>query len=162
MSTSILRKGPEVKYASIQRHRRVWPIRVQCRVLEVSVSGYHQHLARRRKIAQRRHLSDEALVVHIRAVYAENRGAYGWPRIWRQLRAEGIRVGKQRVQRLMQERGIRARGKRRFRVTTTDSRHDLPIAPNLLDRNFTVAGPNQACAGDITLLGNQNCGRECN
>jgi hypothetical protein len=109
-------------------------------------------MARRREIAQRRHLSDEALVVHIRAAYAENRGAYGWPRIWRQLRAQGIRVGKQRVQRLMREHGIRARGKRRFRVTTTDSRHDLPIAPNLLNRNFTVAAPNQAWAGDITYI----------
>jgi putative transposase len=111
-----------MKYAFIQRHKRVWPIRVQCRVLRVSVSGYHQHLVRRREIAQRRHLSDEALLVHISAAYAENRGAYGWPRIWRQLRAQGIRVGKQRVQRLMQQHGIRARGKRRFRVTTTDSK----------------------------------------
>jgi putative transposase len=141
-----------VKYAFIQRHRRVWPIRVQCRVLGVSVSGYHQHMKRLRGIAQRRHLSDEALLVHIRAAYAENRGAYGWPRIWRQLRAQGIRVGKQRVQRLMQEHGIQARGKRRFRVMTTDSRHDLPIAPNLLDRNFTVAAPNTAWSGDITYI----------
>ncbi len=78
--------------------------------------------SRRRQIAQRRHLSDEALLVHISAVYAENRGAYGWPRIWRQLRRQGIRVGKLRVQRLMQKHGIQARGKRRFRVVTTDSR----------------------------------------
>lgn len=141
-----------MKYAFIQRHKRIWPIRVQCRVLGVSVSGYHQHLARRREIAQRRHLSDEALLVHIRAAYAENRGAYGWPRIWRQLRAQGIRVGKQRVQRLMKQHGIRARGKRRFHVMTTDSRHDLPIAPNLLNRNFTPAAPNQAWAGDITYI----------
>jgi hypothetical protein len=107
-----------MKYAFIQRHRRVWPISVQCRVLRVSVAGYHEHLARRREIATRRHLSNEALLVHIRAVYAANRGAYGWPRIWRQLRAEGIGVGKQRVQRLMQQHGIRARGKRRFRIAT--------------------------------------------
>src|SRR5271169_894042 len=107
---------------------------------------------RRRDILRGRHLSDEALLVHIRAVYAENRGAYGWPRIWRSLRAQGIRVGKQRVQRLMQRYGIRARGKRRFRVTTTDSRHSLPIAPNLLNRNFTVAAPNQAWTGDITYI----------
>jgi putative transposase len=125
---------------------------VQCRVLGVSVSGYHQHLARRREIAQRRHLSDEALLVHISAAYAENRGAYGWPRIWRQLRAQGIHVGKQRVQRLMQKHGIQARGKRRFRVATTDSRHDLPIAPNVLNRNFTVASPNQAWVGDFTYI----------
>jgi transposase InsO family protein len=141
-----------VKYAFIQHHKRIWPIRVQCRVLGVSVSGYHQHMARRREIAGRRHLSDAALLVHIRAAYAENRGAYGWPRIWRQLRSQGIRVGKQRVQQLMQEHGIRARGKRRFRVMTTDSRHDLPIAPNLLNRNFTVSKPNQAWAGDITYV----------
>ena len=141
-----------MKYAFIELHRRIWPIRVQCRVLGVSVSGYHQHLARRKEIAQRRHLSDEALLVHIRAIYAETRGAYGWPRMWRQLRAQGIRVDKQRVQRLMKQYGIRARGKRRFRITTTDSRHDLPIAPNVLKRNFTPAAPNQAWSGDITYI----------
>jgi transposase InsO family protein len=141
-----------MKYAFIRRNRRVWPISVQCRVLRVSVAGYHEHFARRSNILQRRHLSDEALLVHIRAVYAENRGAYGWPRIWRQLRAQGIRVGKQRVQRLMQRNGIRARGKRRFRITTTDSRHGLPIAPNLLDRIFTVATRNQVWVGDVTYI----------
>jgi len=140
-----------MKYAFIERHRRVWPISVQCRVLRVSVAGYHEHGVRRRGMVRRRHLSDEALLVHIRAVYAANRGAYGWPRIWRQLRAQGIRVGKQRVQRLMQQHGIRARGKRRFRITTTDSRHGLPIAPNLLDRNFTVAKPNQVWVADISV-----------
>jgi transposase InsO family protein len=87
-----------------------------------------------------------------RAVYAKNRGAYGWPRIWRELRAQGIRVGKLRVQRLMQRNGIRARGKRRFRIATTDSRHGLPIAPNLLDRNFTVATANQVWVGDVTYI----------
>jgi transposase InsO family protein len=141
-----------VKYAFIKRHRRFWPICVQCRVLLVSVSGFHQHLARREDIAKRRHLSDEALLVHISAVYAENRGAYGWPRIWRQLRAQGIRVGKLRVQLLMQKHGIQARGKRRFRVATTDSKHGLPIAPNVLDRKFIVAAPNQAWVGDFTYI----------
>ena len=135
----------------IRRHRRVWPICVQCRMLGVSVAGYHEHLVRRLEIARRRHLSAEALLVHIRAVYAANRGAYGWPRIWRELHAQGVRVGKQRVQRLMQQQGIRAREKRRFRVTT-DSRHGLPIAPNLLNRNFAVAAPNRAWTGDITYI----------
>ena len=67
-----------MKYAFIQRNKLVWPISVQCRVLQVSVSGYHAHLWRRVNLAQRRHFSDEALLVHISAVYAENRGAYGW------------------------------------------------------------------------------------
>ena len=141
-----------MRYAFVERHKRVWPIRVQCRVLGVSVSGYHQHVRRRKQIAQRRHLSDAALLVHIRAVFAAHRGAYGWPRVWRQLLSQDIRVGKSRVQRLMQRHGIRARGKRRFRIDTTDSRHGLPIAPNLLNRNFTVAVPNQAWAGDVTYI----------
>jgi Transposase and inactivated derivatives len=141
-----------MKYAFIQRNKLVWPICVQCRVLLVSVSGYHEHQARRVDTARRRHRSDEALLVHISAVYAENRGAYGWPRIWRQLRAQGIRVGKLRVQRLMQKHGIQARGKRRFRVATTDSRHNLPVAPNVLDRKFIVAAPNQAWVGDVTYI----------
>jgi putative transposase len=138
-----------MRYAFILRNKLVWPISVQCRVLAVSVSGYHQHQARRRKIAKRRHLSDEALLVHIRAVYAENRGAYGWPRIWR---ADGVRVGKRRVQRLMQQNALRARGKRRFRIATTDSGHNLPVAANVLDRNFTTSEPNQAWVGDFTYI----------
>lgn len=140
-----------MKYAFIRRHRRVWPISVQCRVLGVSVAGYHAHVGRADCTAPRQHLSDEALRVHIQAIYAETRGSYGWPRIWRTLRARGIRVGKQRVQTLMQQEGIRARGKRRFKVTT-DSRHDLPIAPNLLDRQFDVDAPDKVWVGDITYI----------
>jgi putative transposase len=74
-------------------------------MLRVSVAGHHEHFLRRLHIVRRRHLTAEALTVHIRAVYAPNRGAYGWPRIWRELHAQGIRVGKQRVQRLMRRRG---------------------------------------------------------
>src|ERR1019366_2834038 len=135
-----------------QRHKLAWPISVQCRVLLVSVSGYHERLARRGNIAKRRHLSDEALPVHISAVYAENRGAYGWPRIWRQLRAQGIRVGKLRVQRLMQKHGIQARGKPGFPVAPTGSRANPPVAPNVLDRKFIVAAPKQAWVGDLTYI----------
>lgn len=91
-----------MKYAFIQRHRREWPISVQCRVLKVSVAGFHEHFVRRASDAQRRHLSDDALLVHIKAIHAESRGGYGWPRVWRELLARGIRVGKDRVQKLMQ------------------------------------------------------------
>jgi transposase InsO family protein len=125
---------------------------VQCRVLRVSVSGFHQHRARRRRIAERRPWSDQARLTHSSAVYAEHRGACGWPRIWRELIRRGIGVGRQRVQRLMQQHGIRARGQRRFRVVTTDSGHDLPIAPHLLNRNFTVQAPHRTWSGDITYI----------
>ena len=78
---------------------------------------------------------------------------YGWPRIWKELLARGIHVGKDRVQKLMQLHGIKARGKRCFKVTT-DSKHDLPISPKLLDRGFTVAEPGQVWVGDITYIAN--------
>jgi transposase InsO family protein len=140
-----------VKYAFIECHRHQWPIVVQCRVLQVSVSGYHAHRARATSEAPRNHLSDEALLVHIKAIHRQTRGSYGWPRVHRALRHEGLRVGKQRVQALMRRHGIRAKGKRRFKVTT-DSRHDLPIALNVLDRQFNVAAPNRVWAGDITYI----------
>ena len=140
-----------MKYAFIERHRRVWPISLQCRVLGVSIAGYHEHFIRLASAAQRRHLSDDALLVHIKAIHAETRGGYGWPRIWRELVARGIPVGKQRVQKLMQLHGIRAKGKRRFKVTT-DSNHDLPISPNLLNREFVVAAPDKVWVGDITYI----------
>ena len=115
------------------------------------MAGYHAHFVRRASGAQRRHLSDDALLVHIKAIHAETRGGYGWPRTWKELLARGLRVGKERVQKLMQRHGIRARGKRRVKVTT-DSHHNLPIAPNLLDRRFTVDAPDKVWAGDITYI----------
>ena len=140
-----------MKYAFIQRHRRVWPISVQCRVLEVSVAGYREHFVRQTSSQQRRHLSADALLVHIKAIHAESHASYGWPRIWRELLARGIPVGKDRVQKLMQQHGIRAKGKRRFKVTT-DSNHELAVSPNLLGRQFTVDKPDRVWAGDITYI----------
>jgi len=140
-----------VKYAFVHRHRRVWPVSVQCRVLRISFTGYHEHFVRKASGAQRRHMSDDALLVHIKAIHAQSGASYGWPRICKELLARGIRVGKDRVQKLMQRHGIRARGKRRFKVTT-DSGHDLPISPNLLERQFSVAQPNKVWAGDITYI----------
>ena len=127
------------------------PISVRCRVLEVSVAGYHEQFVRWASGVQRRHLSDDALLVHIKAIHAETRGGYGWPRTWKELLARGIRVGKDRVQKLMQLHGIPAKSKRRFKVTT-DSKHYLPIAPNLLDRQFSVAEPDKVWTGDITYI----------
>ena len=95
-----------MKYAFIQRHRQVWPISVQRRVLQVSVAGYHEHFVRRVSDVQRRHLSDDALLEHIKAIHAQTRGGYGWPRTRKELLARGIRVGKGRVQKLMQQHGI--------------------------------------------------------
>jgi len=133
-----------VRYAFIERHREVWPIVVQCRVLEVSASGYRRHLGRRTApaAAPGQRVGDVALLVHVRAIFHEMKGAYGWPRVWRELRDRDIRAGKERVRKMMKADGLRARGKRKFRVTT-DSSHELPVSPNLLDRKFVVAEPNR-------------------
>ena len=79
------------------------------------------------------------------------KGEYGWPRIWRELRANSVRVWKERVRRLMKIHGIKARGKRKF-VVTTDRKHNLPIASNLLNRNFQPDAPNRVWASDITYI----------
>jgi len=133
-----------------------WPVSVSCEVLDVSVSGYFEH--RRRKAAAQpskagsgRRLSDEAVLTHIRAVHTEVGQEYGWPRMAKELVARGHRVGKERVRQLMHRHGIRARGKRRF-VVTTDSEHSLPLAPNLLQRDFTAEAPNLKWSSDITYI----------
>lgn len=122
-------------------------------MLNVSHSGYvayhHRQAQSLPKTPQR--LSDAALLVNIHAIYSQARGEYGWPRIWRQLKINGVKAGKTRVQTLMQANGIQARGKRKY-VVTTDSKHSLPIALNLLNRQFKVATPNQVWAGDITYI----------
>ena len=97
-----------MKYAWIKRHRRVWPVSLTCEVLGVSASGYYEHERRGGQPSPGR-VSDDALLVHIKAIHAEVRGEYGWPRIWKELLARGIRVGKERVQKLMQQHGIKAR-----------------------------------------------------
>ena len=77
--------------------------------------------------------------------------AYGWPRIWRELKARGVRAGKERVRKLLKVQGIRAKGKKKFKVTT-DNTHDLPISANLLARNFSVMQQSRVWTGDITYI----------
>ena len=119
-----------MKYAWIERHSRQWPVSVACQALGVSPSGYHNRKARDVDSERaRQRISNDALRVHIRAVHAESKCEYGWPRVWKKLLAQGIRVSKDRVQRLMKLHGIKARTKRRFKATT-ESKHNLPVAPN--------------------------------
>ena len=145
-----------MKYAWIAKHRANWPITISCPVLGVSTSGYFDHW--RQKSSGKpstpnsnKRFSDEALLVHIKAIHAEVKQEYGWPKMCKELVARGIRVGKERVRKMMQKHGIKARGKRKF-VVTTDSNHKLPIAPNLLNRNFTAEAPNQVWSSDITYI----------
>ena len=141
-----------MKYAWIERHSRQWPVSVACEALGVSPSGYHARKARDVDTDRpRRRISNDALLVHIKAVHAASKGEYGWPRVWKKLLAQGIRVSKDRVQRLMKLHGIKARTRRRFKATT-DSQHNLPVAPNLLQRDFSPTKPDRVWTTDITYL----------
>jgi putative transposase len=120
-----------------------------CDALSVSASGYYAWRSRpesSRKIANRGLLDD------IQRVHAHHRERYGAPRIHAELRAEGQTVSRKRVERVMRRHGIRARASRRYRVCTTDSKHSLPVAANLLDQNFVAERPNQVWLADITYI----------
>ena len=144
-----------MRYAFIERHRKVWPVAAQCRALNVSASGFHQYRARQTggagSVQAGRRIGDTALLVHIKSIFYEMKGAYGWPRVWRELLARGVRAGKERVRKLMMLHGIKARGKRKFKATT-DSNHKLPVAENLLGREFTPQAPDRVWTSDITYV----------
>lgn len=138
-----------MKYAWIEAQRGNYGVDEMCRVLDVSESGYRSW--KRGGKPQRKRLTDAQMLALIQSIHAEFKGAYGSPRMVRELRLRGFPASKDRVERLMQENGIKAKHKRRFKVTT-DSKHNLPIAPNLLERNFEPEAPNQVWTSDITYL----------
>ena len=138
-----------MKYAWIDAYRREFGLSELCGALKVSISGYRA--GKRGGVAQRQQLTDPQMLALIQAIHAEFKGAYGSPRMVRELRKRGFPASKERVERLMRENGIHARHKRRYKVTT-DSRHTLPVAENLLDRQFTPTAPNQIWISDITYL----------
>ena len=117
-----------------------------CRCLCVTRSGFYAWC---RRPESQRVRDDRRLKVHVRAAFEESRGRYGSPRIHRDLRDQQERVSRKRVVRLMQEEGLVARARKRFKVTTM-SDHDQPVAANLLKRDFTATAPNQRWVGDTT------------
>ena len=141
-----------MKYALITRCREEFKLRLMCRVLQVSPSGYYKW---RRQPPSLHALADEALMVHLWTSYAVSDGTYGAPRVHRDLRDQGIAIGKKRVARLMREHGLVGRSPGRRRVVTTDSTHEQPIAPNVLARQFDVtdvSGVNRVWVSDITYI----------
>ncbi len=137
-----------MKFGFIQTEKATYPVRVLCRTLLVSTSGFYAWC---RRGLSRRAQGDAALKVEIRAAHAASGKTYGSPRIHEDLKADGQYVGRKRVARLMREEGIEGQRKRRFRVTT-DSRHSLPVAGNQLNRNFTASAPNKIWVTDITYI----------
>ena len=135
-------------YEVVQSEKAYFPVSQLCDAVGVSRSAYYVLC---RGTPSQRAQTNERILTEIRAIHAEHKERYGSPRVRAELRDRGLEVGKHRVARLMRENGLRARPRRRFR-RTTDSRHEQPVAPNLLKRNFTTTAPNQAWVGDITYV----------
>lgn len=123
-------------------------MRLLCRAAGVSRSGYY---ASRVRPESQRTRESRCLLVEIRAIHQQSRKTYGSPRVWAELRAKGLRVGRNRIARLMQAAGVRAVMRRRYRHTQ-DSRHDYPVAPNVLGQGLRAAGINQVWLTDITYV----------
>jgi transposase InsO family protein len=122
------------------------PITTLCRALKISRSGFYAWSTRPESARARR---DRELGVHVHASFETSRKRYGSPRIWKDLVEDHLRVSRKRVVRLMQEQGLRARARKRFKSTTM-SDHDQLVAANLLNREFSAAAPNQRWVGDTT------------
>ena len=140
-----------MKYACIARHCGEFPVRLMCRVLSVCASGFY---AWRKRAPGPRAEQDQRLLLEVRVAHEESGETYGAPRVHRELKAQGIRVGKKRIARIMQKDGLVARRPKRY-VQTTDSNHPYPLAPNLLDRKFaiTTAGAlDRVWVSDITYV----------
>jgi len=120
---------------------------LMCRLLGVSRSGYYDW---RHRPPSARAQADQRLTDDIRRVYAEHKGRAGAPRITEQLRTEGQPVGKNRVARLMRAERLRAKAARKYKATT-NSNHSLPVAPNLLEQDFSATRPNQKWVSDISV-----------
>jgi putative transposase len=139
-----------MRYLFIEAHTPDYPVRMMCRVLEVSPSGYYDW---RQRAPSPRVLRRADLKAQVKVAFEASRQTYGSPRITHELADQSIKVCRNTVARIMQELDLRARTPRRFVPQTTDSSHDHPIAPNGLDRQF-APGKSQppTWVGDITYI----------
>jgi putative transposase len=138
-----------MRFRFIEDRRADYPVTILCDVLGVSPAGYY---AWRSRPESPRSAANRVLVNDIKRVHRDTSGRYGSPRTHIELKVIGREASRGRIERLMRHHGIRAIMARPRRVRTTDSRHDLPIAPNLLDRNFTATALNRIWLADITYI----------
>jgi transposase InsO family protein len=138
-----------VIYAFIKDSLQQYPVQTACRVLQVSRGGYY---AWRDRPASPSELRRQQLAGQIQAIHQENRKVYGSPRMYQALKAQGERVCQNTVAKVMAQQGIRAKTHKKFIPRTTDSRHEHPVAGNLLERNFKADAPDQKWVVDITYV----------
>ena len=141
-----------MRYAFIQAHRHEWPVGVMCELMAVSVSGYYAWQGRPES---EREQANQVLSEAIQQTWERSRKTYGSPRMHQQLNQDGVPCGRHRVARLMREHGLKARSGRGYTPHGTDSRHDSPIAANVLNQEFTANAPNEKWVCDMTFIATQ-------
>lgn len=141
-----------MKFIFIRDHQREFEVKIMCRVLQISQSGYYVWLRRQAQPPSQRETANRQLSDQIWTVFRRSRGTYGSPRIHAELQAGGVACSRNRVARLMKKQGIAAKRRRVYKVTTTDSKHNYPVAPNLLNRQFSAGRPNEKWLTDITYI----------
>ena len=146
-SGSVLIQRTQIENAFIDSHQRSYRMRRMCAVLGVSASGYYGW--KRRPISQRKG-QDAGLLTKIKRIHRDSLESYGALQVWRALREESIVCDEHRVARLRRQDGIETRWRKQFNITT--HRHTRWVAPNLLNRNFSVGRPNTARVGDFTFI----------
>ncbi len=139
-----------MKYAFIHQHRQAFSIQRMCRVLGVARSGYYAWRQRGGEPSPRR-LQQAVLDQRVAQAYQRRKGRSGAPRLALDLVDNGQAVNRKTVAASLRRQGLRAKAARKFKATT-NSRHSLPVAPNLLEQDFTAMAPNQKWVGDITYL----------
>ncbi|MGI6448907.1 MAG: IS3 family transposase [Desulfitobacteriia bacterium] len=146
-----LHQGREIKYLFIKEHSSEFFVKKMCQVLEVSRSAYYDWL--KRPVSYREE-NDKELIIHIKEIFDESDSTYGHRRIKKALRKRGIKTSNQRVRRLMKENGLISVLKSKYKATT-NSNHNYPVAPNLLNKDFKANRINQKWVGDITYIATQ-------
>lgn len=137
-----------MRYAFIEEHREEFTVKLMCEVLDVSKSGYCDW---RKRDHSPREAKKNALVEKIEKVHQGSRKTYGSPRVFKVLKGMGEKCSKSTIERLMSKNGIRAKTRRRFKATT-NSKHDYPVARNVIKRDFSARKPNRLWCTDITYL----------
>jgi len=138
-----------VKYAWIQAHRHTFDVEAMCRLLEVGKSGFYASLNRLPSVGKSRR---ETLLCEIKNVHVKSRGIYGSPRVFEELKAQGVKACKNTVAKIMKQAEIRSKTARRYVPQTTDSKHSHPVAENVLNRKFETDAANQKWVTDITYI----------
>jgi putative transposase len=139
-----------MRYDFVRRQKKAYPIALLCRVMKVSRSGFYNYLEYFPTRAQV-DPAQRALEERIKTVFKQSKDTYGSRRIVKKLKSQGHDIGRYRVRKLMRKLSLKAKTPKRYKVTT-DSKHSYPVAPNLVDRQFSIDAPDKVWATDITYL----------